>query len=84
MCTYMHTIIFQDHNAIQLPNWCLHFIAKNFGFFEPREEFSKLTADELAFVKEHRWPPTSYLAELARYEAESAQYEAQQKKCIMM
>ena len=81
---YTHKNIFQDHNARQLPVWCLHFIAKNYVTFQSRQEFSKMTGNDLAFVEKHQWPPISYLQELARYEAELAQYEAQQKKCVIM
>ena len=81
---YIYKNIFQDHNARQLPIWCLHFIAKNYATFQSRQEFSKLTGNDLAFVEKHQWPPSSYLQELARYEAERAEYEAKQKKCVIM
>ena len=77
---YRSSTTLQDHNAKQLPNWCLHFIANNYEFFESRDEFWELTADHLAFMEVHQWPPISYHQDLARYKAESARYEAQRKK----
>ena len=75
----------QDHNSKQLPNWCLHLIAKNYAFFKSRQEFSRLTGDDLLFVEEHQWPPISYLQELAEYEAECARAHVKaRRKCIIM
>ena len=78
-------LILQDHNSKQLPNWCLHFIAKNYAFFKSRQEFSRLTGDDLVFVEEHKWPPISYLQELSEYEAERARAQDKaRRKCIIM
>ena len=70
-------ISFQDHNAKQLPKWCLRFIAKNYEKFKSRPEFEELTDDHRAFVEEHQWPPLSYTRDLE-------QYQAARKKCTVM
>ena len=51
----------QLHNGNQLSGFLLHFVASNFLAFEKIEEFQKLTGKNLSYVKEHRWPPLSYI-----------------------
>ena len=75
--TFIHNVIFQDHNAKQLSEWCLHFIAKNFETFQSRPEFRRLTDEHRTFVEEHQWPPQSYTRVLERY-------WAAQRKCVVM
>lgn len=58
----------QGHNAVQLSDWCLHFISSNYLAFQNRKEFSLLTGDNKSHIDEHRWPPVSYLKEIAEYE----------------
>ncbi|ELT89665.1 hypothetical protein CAPTEDRAFT_145181 [Capitella teleta] len=60
-------LLAQAHNAKQLEGWCLHFISTNFSCFENRPEFPQLTGSNLEFVKEHQWPPLSYLKEVEEY-----------------
>ena len=36
-------------------------MASNFLAFEKSEEFQKLTGENLLYVKEHQWPPLSYI-----------------------
>ena len=74
---YNQSCYFQDHNAKQLPNWCLHFIARNYARFKSRPEFSSLKEEDRIFVEEHQWPPLSYQHDLA-------QYRAAQRKCNVM
>ena len=50
----------QLHGASQLSAWCLHFISSNYIIFEDKEEFSKLTGENLDYINQHRWPPLSY------------------------
>lgn len=50
----------QLHGASQLSAWCLHFISSNYVIFKEKEEFSKLTGDNLDYINQHRWPPLSY------------------------
>jgi len=58
----------QQHNANQLAQFCLHFIASNFQPMKKRPEFSMLGAENLVYIEEHQWPPLSYLKELEEYE----------------
>jgi len=58
----------QQHNANQLAQFCLHFIASNFQPMKKRKEFSQLSGDNLNYVEEHQWPPISYLKDLEEYE----------------
>ena len=58
----------QGHNAVQLSDWCLHFISSNYIAFKNRKEFSLLTGDNKEHVEEHRWPPVAYLKEIEEYE----------------
>ena len=51
----------QLHNGEQLSGFLLHFVASNFLAFEKTEDFQKLTGENLSYVKEHRWPPLSYI-----------------------
>ena len=51
----------QVHNGDQLSGFLLHFVASNFLAFEKTEEFQKLTGENLSYVKEHQWPPLSYI-----------------------
>ena len=50
----------QLHNANQLSDFLLDFVAKNFEIFEKMEQFQKLTGKNLSYVMEHRWPPLCY------------------------
>ncbi|XP_071477627.1 rho-related protein racA-like [Diadema antillarum] len=58
----------QFHNAKQLADWCLHFISSNYLAFEKRSEFGQLEGENLEYVNEKRWPPVSYLEEIALWE----------------
>lgn len=60
--------LFQAHNASQLSNWCLHFIASNYSVFESSPFFSLLEGENKEYVEEHRWPPLSYFKELEEYQ----------------
>jgi hypothetical protein len=50
----------QLHGASQLSAWCLHFISSNYVIFKDKEDFSKLTGENLDYVNQHQWPPLSY------------------------
>ncbi len=58
----------QRHNAHQLAAFCLHFIAKSYGPFSKRPEFSLLVNENLEYVEKHQWPPVSYWIALEDYE----------------
>lgn len=58
----------QAHNAKQLSNWCLHFIATNYSVFEKCEEFHLVQGENREYVYEHRWPPLSYLKAQEEFE----------------
>lgn len=58
----------QNYNAVQLTNWCLHYISTRYKFFKNQKEFSSLSADNKAYIEENRWPPLSYLHQLEEYE----------------
>ncbi|KAK3749892.1 hypothetical protein QZH41_005808 [Actinostola sp. cb2023] len=61
-------LLSQAHNANQLSDWCLHFIATNYSVFESSSVFSLLQDGNKQYVEEHRWPPLSYLRELEQYQ----------------
>jgi GTPase SAR1 family protein len=58
----------QTHNAIQLSQFCLHFICTNYQPMKKRPEFSLLQGENLEHVEKNQWPPLSYWKELAEYE----------------
>jgi hypothetical protein len=58
----------QRHNAHQLAAFCLHFIAKSYGPFSKRPEFSLLVNENLEYVEKHQWPPVSYWIALEEYD----------------
>lgn len=41
----------QTHNAKQLAQFCLHFIATNYQQMSKRPEFQKLTGEDLKYVE---------------------------------
>eukprot|EP00118_Oscarella_pearsei_P021081 m.234370 g.234370 ORF g.234370 m.234370 type:complete len:468 (+) comp40109_c0_seq16:1043-2446(+) len=80
----------QMHNARQLSDWCLHFIAINCTAMKRRPEFKLLDGDNLQYVEENLYPPPSYFKELEEYERMMASREEEKKKsqsntscCIM-
>ena len=77
----------QLHNADQLSDFLLHFVARNFEAFEKTEQFQKLTGENLSFVKSHQWQSFSYsnaknYEESAKNGEESAKNN--NKNCILM
>lgn len=58
----------QQHNAPQLAQFCLHFIASNFQPMKKRKEFVELEGENLKYVEDHQWPPLDYLKALEEYE----------------
>ena len=76
-------VLLQLHNAEQLVNWCLFFIASNYEAFKGRKEFHLLQGSNKEYVEEHRWPPLSYLKDVEEYEKTVA---ASRKgdKCVVM
>jgi len=58
----------QSHNAKQLADFCLHFIATNYQPMKKRPEFETLKGDNLRWIEENQWPPVSYFKELEAYE----------------
>ncbi|XP_065844848.1 rho-related protein racA-like [Oscarella lobularis] len=79
----------QMHNARQLGDWCLHFIATNHSAMQRRPEFKLLEGDNLRYVDENQYPPPSYFKDLEEYEKLMAEREKKKKKkqeagcCIM-
>jgi Rho family protein len=57
----------QKHNANQLAEFCLNFIAKSYGPFSKRPEFALLVGSNKLYVEEHQWPPVSYWEALGKY-----------------
>ena len=82
----------QLHNADQLSGFLLHFVASNFLAFEKTEEFKKLTGDNLSYVKEHRWPPLSYITAMEEWKEKygeentnpSATKNSTSSNCVVM
>ena len=44
----------QLHNAQQLSQWCLHFVASNYVAFENNEDFGLLKEDNKSYVEANR------------------------------
>jgi len=74
----------QQHNALQLAQFCLHFISTNYLPFSKRPEFRKLEGENLNYIETHRWPPVSYLKELEEYENAMKKLNKDGDKCILM
>jgi len=64
------------HNATQLEKFCQFFISSNYEVFKKRPEWALLKKEKELFakVKACRWPPKSYLADVAKYEKEMDVY----------
>jgi len=58
----------QMHNAPQLEAFMKHFIATNYLPCSKRVEFEELSEENKEYMKEHQWPPVSYLKAVAEYE----------------
>jgi len=74
----------QQHNALQLAQFCLHFISTNYLPISKRPEFRKLEGENLNYIETHRWPPVSYLKELEEYENAMKKLNKDGDKCILM
>ena len=72
------------HNSRQLSEWCLHFISTNFTAFFKRSDFKLLQDENLRYVREHQWPPVSYLQELEQYEKTITETQKKEGKCCIM
>jgi len=63
-------------------------VASNFLAFEKTEEFKKLTGENLSYVKEHRWPPLSYINAMEewkeKYGDDSNPSAAAKNNCVVM
>jgi small GTP-binding protein len=72
----------EQTRGAQLGEFLKHFIATNYGPMKRREEWAQLEAipEALKFIEEHKWPPQSYLDQLAEYERKVA---AQQSKSLL-
>ena len=77
-------LLLQGHNAVQLSDWCLHFISSNYIAFKNRKEFSLLTGTNMEHVEEHRWPPVAYLKEIEEYENKYGDKKSNKDGCRMM
>lgn len=73
----------QAHNAQQLSNWCLHFIATNYSIFESSPFFSLVQGTNKEYVEEQRWPPLSYINEIQEYEKKIGN-SSKDSKCSVM
>ncbi|ESO93584.1 hypothetical protein LOTGIDRAFT_119223 [Lottia gigantea] len=71
----------QIHNADQLSQWCLHFIASNHIAFNERDEYRLLDGENKEYIETNQWPPLSYLAEVEEYER---QMKKRGEKCVIM
>ena len=49
------------HNADQLSDFLLHFVANHFQIFERTGQLQKLTGEDVNYVMKHQWPPLSYV-----------------------
>lgn len=66
----------QAHGASQLASFCRFFCASNVTAMEKRPEFASLDGENLHWIREHQWPPASYLASLEQYERDLAAWTA--------
>jgi len=71
------------HNANQLTDFLLHFCCTNYLALEKRSEWKDLKGANKEHVEEHRWPPVSYLKELATYEKAIGK-SSEAEKCAIM
>lgn len=55
------------HNARQLVNWCLHFIASNYEPMSKREDFKFIPKEYKAVIEKNQWPPMQYKKAAGRY-----------------
>ncbi|XP_075037259.1 rho-related BTB domain-containing protein 3 [Mixophyes fleayi] len=55
------------HNSECLHTWLLYFIAAHYLVFSQKPEFQDLSAEELEFVENHKWPSNVYLNQLVEY-----------------
>ena len=76
--------IAQANSASQLADFCLHFISSNYGPMQKREEWKNLSKANLKYIEEHKWPPQSYLDDIANYERAVAEAGGQDDKCSIM
>eukprot|EP01112_Ceratiomyxa_fruticulosa_P020444 TRINITY_DN6959_c0_g1_i1.p1 TRINITY_DN6959_c0_g1~~TRINITY_DN6959_c0_g1_i1.p1 ORF type:complete len:599 (-),score=138.92 TRINITY_DN6959_c0_g1_i1:147-1943(-) len=58
----------QMHNAPQLETFMKHFISTNYLPLFKVAEFQELSDENKEYLKEHQWPPVSYLNAVAEYE----------------
>ncbi|KAF0312619.1 Rho-related BTB domain-containing protein 2 [Amphibalanus amphitrite] len=60
----------QLHNADQLADWCLHYLATNYDTMCKRypKQVRALHPENQAYLNKHRWPPTWYLKDYDCYE----------------
>eukprot|EP00054_Salpingoeca_dolichothecata_P025527 m.179382 g.179382 ORF g.179382 m.179382 type:complete len:665 (-) comp25388_c0_seq1:140-2134(-) len=70
----------ERHQADQLLAFCRHFIASNFIAFENRPDFQLLEGENKEYVHRKRWPPKSYLDEMAEYEKKVEEQEQKARK----
>eukprot|EP01102_Stenamoeba_stenopodia_P004108 TRINITY_DN1428_c0_g1_i1.p1 TRINITY_DN1428_c0_g1~~TRINITY_DN1428_c0_g1_i1.p1 ORF type:complete len:703 (+),score=172.21 TRINITY_DN1428_c0_g1_i1:118-2226(+) len=73
----------QTHNANQLTDFLLHFCCTNYLALEKRSEWKDLKGSNKEHIEEHRWPPVSYLKELATYE-KAVGKTSEAEKCSIM
>ncbi|XP_031551057.1 rho-related protein racA-like [Actinia tenebrosa] len=76
-------LLSQAHNAHQLSNWCLHFIATNYLIFESNPSFTLVQGTNIEYVEKHRWPPLSYLNEVQEFEKKVG-HTSKKGKCSIM
>jgi small GTP-binding protein len=64
----------EQHRGTLISAFLRHFIATNYGPMKNRAEWEDLESspDTLQYIEQHKWPPQSYLDELAAYEAKVA------------
>jgi len=58
----------------------LHFCCTNYVELEKKPEWKDLKRANKDYIEQNRWPPVSYLKELATYEKTSSEAE----KCAVM
>jgi len=73
-------LLAQTFEANQLAQFCLHFIASNYGPMSARKEWELLKGDNKKYVEEKKWPPDSYFKQVAEYEKKHEVYMKKQKK----
>eukprot|EP00941_MAST-03F_sp_MAST-3F-sp1_P006068 g6068.t1 len=74
-----------QHCAPQLEKWCLFFLSSNFLAFQKSDKnfLQNIPEKHRKYIKEHKWPPQSYLDAVAAYEVALAERKKKNTTCTV-